>query len=774
MKTLRLVIVIFYLVIILLNFLQNTYAAQADAYPVPDVIRQTELLESDDADTILTSAKLQSILVAFSRSLKPEEIDKQSMFNKIALLSLRGDAEAIELNIKQHGNTLNYLHYQFYHQTLLALASHSETNTPFVDQATRIIQSKISEVDDKAFVQLVMALGWSVSNAKTYVFNVYKQVQQQTSLSQSDMVNVAVNTHLYHVLNAIIPIANRVISTQQTQRFIIQPNQLVNLSDNVSISATIVTSRRQPIPSSTALQYTIYADEAAHIKTAMNAAAHGYIGIVANSRGKRSSTNAIVPWEHEGEDAAQLINWITKQDWSNGNVVMYGGSYNGFTQWATAKHMPKGLKAIAPYVAANLITGLPYENNIALTGNFEWPLYVTNNNTVDDTVYSDWQRTNEVVNTLYTSGRPIVDLDKLASHPSPWLQKWLDHPDNDSYYQNMVPHQQEYSRINIPVLSITGYFEGGQISALDYLKQHYQYNANANHALLIGPYNHWSAQNTPRSHHSNYALDPVALEKDTEAVVFSWFDHVLYGKPKPDLVQNKVNYQLMGANKWRFAESLETLNNQTQPFYIQNAIPSNQTHYLLTTSPSSEPTQYIEQIVDLADRTEQRNQAPWPVIQDKLDTQGGIYVATPEFERDMELTGSITGFFDIAINKKDVDIGFNYYEVTSEGEVFHLNNYRSRASYADDNSKRRLLVPNEIRRVPIVNARFTSKLIKKGSRLVLVLNVNKNVDAQVNLGTGTAVNHEHISQAGEPLRIRWYLSSQINLPLKEYVSRSDI
>ena len=68
-----------------------------------------------------------------------------------------------------------------------------------------------------------------------------------------------------------------------------------------------------------------------------------------------------------------------------------------------------------------------------------------------------------------------------------------------------------------------------------------------------------------------------------------------------------------------------------------------------------------------------------------------------------------------------------------------------------------------------MNARFTSKLIEKGSKLVLVLNVNKNMDAQVNLGTGKAVNHEDISQAGEPLTLKWYLSSQINLPLKPWV-----
>lgn len=769
MKKISLMSVVIYLAIILLNFLQNTYAEQSNQYLVPSIIIATELNSSENAQAILASTDFKKELALFAKKLTPAQIDQQPMFNKIALLSLRGDFAAIKTHIEKQNNTLEFSHYQLFHQINQVLNDKGKMHDSFAEESRELIGQKFEKLDDEAFVKLTLALGWSVPNAYDYVFNVYKQVQKKQSISHDEMINIAVNTHLYHVLKDIIPITNETIKREQARRFYIQPDMLVKLKNGIELSITLVRSRGLKKPNSTALQFTIYADEAAHIKSAMHAAAHGYIGIVANSRGKRSSKDAIVPWEHEGEDASQLINWITEQVWSNGKVVMYGGSYNGFTQWATAKHMPKGLKAIAPYVAANLITGLPYENNIALTGNFEWPLFVTNNKTVDNSVYNDWQRTNNIVNTLYESGRAIVAIDKIAEKPSPWLQKWLAHPEDGPYYQRMVPHKEDYQRINIPVLSITGYFEGGQISALNYLHEHYKYNPDANHALLIGPYNHRSAQNKPGSHHSNYKLDPVALEKDTDELVFEWFDHVLYGKPKPKLVQNKVNYQIMGANKWRFANSLQALNQQAVTFYIQ-ASPNKADNYLLAKTPSLQTNEYIEQIVDMTDRSEQRNLAPWPVIQDSIDKQGGIQIETPIFTEDMELTGAISGFFDISVNKKDVDIGFNYYEVTAEGEVFHLNNYRSRASYADDMGERRLLIPNKKRRVPIVNARFTSKLIKKGSKIVLVLNVNKNTDAQVNLGSGKPVNYESIVDAGEPMNLKWYLSSEINLPLKPWSS----
>lgn len=758
-----------YVLFMLLNFLQNTYAVTNTKYPVPAIIATTQLSTSDSANLILASKKFKNDLTSFAKNLTEDEIEQQTMFNKIALLSLREDLAAISDNIKQQNDTLEFYHYQLFHQARLAFISKKLSKRCLADETSNLIKDKLEKLNDEEFVQMSLALGWSVSGAKDYVFNLFKQLQRKQNLSQSDMVNLAVNSHLYHVLNTTIPIANNIIKLEQQRCFSIQRDVLVKLNNGIELSTTIVRKRGQNEPNSTALQYTIYADEASHIKTAMHAAAHGYVGVVANSRGKRSSRNDIVPWEHEGEDASQLINWITEQVWSNGTVVMYGGSYNGFTQWAAAKYMPEGLKAMAPYVAANLITGLPYENNIALTGNFEWPLYVTNNKTVDNSIYNDWQRTANIVNTLFTSGRPIVEIDKIANKPSPWLRKWLAHPEDGPYYQNMVPHQEEYRRINIPVLSITGYFEGAQISALHYLHEHYKYNDNADHTLLIGPYNHWSAQNKPRTHHSNYALDPVALKKDTEEVVFEWFDHVLYGMPKPKLVRNKVNYQVMGANEWRFADSLQVLNQQTLGFYIQRAKPNEEQIYTLARTPSLQSGQYIEQTIDMTDRTEQRNSAPRTVISNSIDEQGGIHLETPVFEQDMELTGAISGFFDIAINKRDVDIGFNLYEIAAGGSIFHLNNYRSRVSYADSMSERRLLTPHKKRRVPIVNARFTSKLIKKGSKIALVLNVNKNIDAQVNLGSGKPVNEENISDAGEPLNMKWYLSSQINLPLKPWV-----
>ena len=58
-----------------------------------------------------------------------------------------------------------------------------------------------------------------------------------------------------------------------------------------------------------------------------------------------------------------------------------------------------------------------------------------------------------------------------------------------------------------------------------------------------------------------------------------------------------------------------------------------------------------------------------------------------------------------------------------------------------------------------------SRQLAAGSRLVVVLNVNKNAFAQVNHGTGKDVSDESIADAGEPLRVRWYGDILVRLPI---------
>jgi len=170
----------------------------------------------------------------------------------------------------------------------------------------------------------------------------------------------------------------------------------------------------------------------------------------------------------------------------------------------------------------------------------------------------------------------------------------------------------------------------------------------------------------------------------------------------------------------------------------------------------------------MRDRKEIRNQDSWKIINKKLTDPNGLIFISKPFDQAQQLAGNLNGYFNVAINKKDVDIGLILYEVKSNGETFKLTRYISRASYASDMSKRELLVPNHKTMIPIINSTMTAKIIEKGSRLAVVLNVNKNSGAEVNMGSGKRVSDETINDADSALKLKWFSDSELRIPLSPW------
>lgn len=743
-------------------------------YSVPNIVLNTKVSSIEDVRKVMAEPKLYAEMLAHSLTLTEKEINKQPSFLSVALQSIRAQKNSEHHNkllasLKSASNTYQFYPYQLHSQTIMLMNETAE-DVPFSKSLFNYVTSLLNKSDDKTFVKINGEMGWSLARAENDLLSLFGTLQKSNHMTKSQLINLTANVQLFKVLSNVLPTANQLFLAENDKRFVIEPDVLIKTPNGIEISATIVKKRHknvsQKIKQPTAFQFSIYANESYQIKAGMRAAAHGYVGVLANTRGKRSSSNTIVPWEHEGEDATAVIDWIIQQDWSDGQVVMYGGSYNGFTQWAAAKHAHPALKTIVPASAASPITGLPIQNNIVITGNYEWAFHVTNNKTMDNSVYKGWDHSNKLNKKLFESGQAITAIDKLDGTPNPWFQKWLQHPSFDSYYQAMQPYKEDYANINIPVLSITGYFDGGQISAIDFMKEHYKYNKNANHTLLIGPYGHYGAQGIPNAQYSNYKLDSVALDKDSEEIAFEWFDHVLFNKPKPALLKDKVNYQLMGSNTWQHSNSYRNLNKQGQTFYLHTNVDKNGQYSL--SNEQEKARNSLKQIVDLTDRSTQLNVDPWPLIQPTFNVPNGLVFVTKPMTETMQLAGVITGELSISINKKDVDIGYQLYEIQPDGSAFNLSNYIARASYAHDMSQRKLLTPNQITKIPFGNSYMTAKLLKPGSRLALVLNVNKNMHAQVNMGSGKDVNHETIADAGEPLEIKWLNDSKIHIPLTKW------
>ncbi|WP_409416052.1 CocE/NonD family hydrolase [Flavobacterium sp. PS2] len=563
------------------------------------------------------------------------------------------------------------------------------------------------------------------------------------------------------VLNTSAQQANGTKPEDSKSLYDIQDDVLIKTRDGALISAIIVRKKGITTPQPVILQFTIYVRDR-DIKGLKEAADNGYVGVMAYSRGKRLSPNEIFPYEHDGKDTYDVIDWTSKQSWCNGKIGMFGGSYNGFTQWASAKKLHPALKTIVPYVANRPGMGLPMENSVFINPNYEWAFYVTNNKTLDTVVGDDRKRFRTMQDKWWDSGTAYRKIDSIDGTPNKYLQKWLLHPGYDKYWQDMVPYKDEFAQINIPILSIDGYYNDSQISSLYYLREHVKYNKNAEHYLVIGPYGHFGAQKGGDPTINDYKVDPIAIF-NTKKLTYEWFNYILKGGPKPAVLKDKINYEVMGANEWRHAPSLEKMSNGFLKLYLTNT--KSKDKYLLS---DKKPTKsgFLPQEVDFANREISNNDYyPDPIIRKELDTINGYFFISEPLDKPILVNGAFEGEIKALINKKDMDLGVVLYELMPNGEYFHLSYFLGRASYAKDITTRNLLVPNKIESIPFTNTRLVSKQLSKGSRLVVVINVNKNAFAQLNYGTGKDVSDETIKDAKEPLKIKWYNDSFVKIPI---------
>ena len=544
--------------------------------------------------------------------------------------------------------------------------------------------------------------------------------------------------------------------------------------EGVTLSATMVLPDPRPqgrIP--TILVFDIYTNPEVLKSQAAEFAACGYAGIVADVRGKRLSPDKPVPYEHDAVDTHAVLDWIVKQPWSDGKVGMVGGSYSGFTAWAATKRPHPALKGIAVSAAAIPGQGLPMYNNVFLNANYPWAFVVTNNKLLDEALYTDNQRWGTLSRNWFVSGRPFREIDAVDGTPNPLLQRWLAHPAYDKYWQSMVPYKNDFARIRIPVLSITGYYDDAQISVLQYFNQHMQFGRNPEHYLVIGPYDHLGTHARHKTEDlRGYPIDPVA-QIDSQELKLQFMDYVLRGKPKPALLSNTINYEVMGANVWRHAQSFGSIHGGVPMRLYFSAQKSEGLNSLVNRQPPSDSVVVHE--VDLADRVKYHNfhARPMSIIEGPLSyVTESIFLSEP-FEAPTVISGSFTGELTIVINKKDFDLGVAVYEAMPGGKLFYLGNALHRASYAEDPTRRKLLSPGKPEKVTFETT-MVSRQMQPGSRLLVLVDASKNPMAQVNYGTGKDVSDESVSDAGDPLKIEIRSGSFFEVPLDNSFSTKPV
>ena len=746
----------------------------------PRVGAQTfELTSADVADSAALSKSIprlaREVLAAYQEPNRERYLD--NLFRLQILTGRYGEAastiaERRSLLMSHGGNRLQdralYVQYEIFAK---AREAANKSGRPFTETFAEAFRQTYAHLDNAAAAWTDRAILTSPRTVAGDLRWATPDQQGKTRVALDDALTLLKVYSAVESYRAFAGLPAALVAEDDARRYSIETNVAVRTPDGATVCAIIVRPRAATGKLPTLLQFTIYADSITSMRDALLTASRGYAGVTGHTRGKACSSDKTVPYAYDGADATALINWIAAQPWSDGRVGMYGGSYSGFTTWATTKYMPKPLKAIM--VGAPVAPGIdvPMEGNIVWNFIYPWPFYTTNNRWLDNAMYFDNARWSALNEKYYRTGAAYRGLAKLDGTPNPVFAEWIRHPSVDAYWSATIPRGKEYASINIPVLQTAGYFAGGPGGAIYYFQQHYKYNPRAQHYLLLGPWDHPQAQRgvvttlgDTASYIAGYITDPVSQIDILADVRYQWFDHVLKGAPIPSLLKDRVNYEVMGANVWKHAPSLTAVSNDRMRFYLDPTL-SGSRYTLASKQPPADASLTLR--VNLADRSDADSpNSGGGFLAASIDTSNAVVLTSDPVPNAIEVSGLLSGHLELMTNKKDFDFTVTLYELNKSGEYFQLPPYMSRASHVESVSTRRLLTPGKRERLSFVSPfRAVSRQISEGSRIVMVLGIVKNSGQQINYGTGKDVSDESIADAGEPLTIRWLGGSYIDLPV---------
>jgi len=539
----------------------------------------------------------------------------------------------------------------------------------------------------------------------------------------------------------------------------------IPLRDGTRLSATLYLPAEKIEPAPCLLTLTPYTAQRIHPR-ASYFAAHGYPFLAVDARGRGNSEGIFRPYLQEAKDGHDIVEWIARQPFCNGRVAMFSGSYEGYDQWAVAKEFPSHLTTITPSVAAGLGIDFPMRNNIPYPYVMRW-LLLTAGRTSQDRIFEDQNFWRDQYRVWFLSGRPFKELDSLIGNPSPIFQEWVSHPEQDSYWDTFLPTAAEYAKLNLPILSLTGSYDANQPGALHFYREHLRHaspTAVAKHYLVIGPWDHGGSL-SPKPEFGGIKFGPAA-RVDVMRLHLDWYNWTLRDGPQPAFLQGSVAYYVTGAEKWRYADSLEAVTAQHQLLYLDSQGSASRALFSgslgeLAGKGAGDSYTYDPRDLSIAE-VESGLEYPSPPTllrptfpNDSLIDQTLVYANegkalfyhSSPFLRDTQITGFFKLTAWISINQPDTDFLVTVYELTPDGGSILLTSDLMRARYRESLRTPRLVQTEKPLRYDFDHFTFISRQLKKGSRLRLVIGPINSIYYQKNYNSGKRVADESMEDA---------------------------
>jgi putative CocE/NonD family hydrolase len=423
----------------------------------------------------------------------------------------------------------------------------------------------------------------------------------------------------------------------------------------------------------------------------------GYVIAAVDIRGTGNSEGRVVPHEYsdiEHADGEIVIDWLSKQPWSNGSVGMFGISWGGFNSIQMAARNIPALKAIVAIDATE-------------------DLYQDDVHYMDGIMHLDsWEMSMDLDNARPGAPEYRIDDDNFRNRfdTEPWT---LAHKrqQRDGPYWDRASLRGRYDEIRIPTFHIGGWYDGYRDSVARML----EHVKNAPVKAIVGAWHHtWPNEPYPGP----------GMEWRHEAI--RWFDQFLKGEDTGILDEPRFavfvrDWHAPGPRlenapgKWRYEDGWPIARMRERILYPQPD------HTLASGKPAA--TEHQLGYVPSAG-FEAGGPVMWwgDVAHDQRGTDAFslVYDSGP-LEADLEIMGFPRAILTVAANATRANWIARLSDVAPDGTVTQVTGAAMNGTHRDSARNPRAIVPGEPFELDI-EMHFTSWVFPKGHRIRLAVN----------------------------------------------------
>ena len=498
----------------------------------------------------------------------------------------------------------------------------------------------------------------------------------------------------------------------------------------------------------------------------------GYAVVVQDVRGRYASNGEFRPYQNEGRDGYDTIEWAARQPWSDGNVGTFGLSYPGAVQWLAAVENPPHLKAMVPAMTFSTPQNFFYAGGAWDMSWIEWiwdniaPDSRVKKNLPGPSTYKEAIAAWDQVGPKMLQVLPLNQLQELRG-VAPYYYDWLPHPADDPWW-DWCELRNKYHRVHAAVLNLSAWYddnygpEGATTNFTGLLKA--RTGGDPRTHLLIGPWTHGVEETAITKAGERQFGSAAAINYDE--LILRWMDHYVRGINNGVDREKPVRYFAMGDNRWREADAWPPAAKPT-PYYFADS--GKTSRGSLHPDPPPENDLVRAFISD-----------PEKPVTNRFDSSGAhdyrelakredvLSFDSEPLEKEVEVTGPIHARIFLSCDWRDLDLWVRLLDVAPDGTAFNLMSPGldvQRVSYRDLSKGRQLLSPDQIYEVRLENL-ITGNVFQTGHRIRAQVSASFFPNFSRNLQTGEL---ETVSAKTRKARVSIYTGkahpSQIILPI---------